>query len=432
MIQVNRRTRWIRVVLSCAVGLLALVATADLVRRMVRGVEGRQRVLAPRTAPSLPQQPPGKRFAARTLRWLTPPWRRPRLSAVELARAVRVPTQAATIQRAVAQVAEGGYVLVAPGRYRENLVLGGKSVIVIGLGGPRRTTIDGGGKGPVVVFEPGGKAPSVLTGFRLAGGLGRVDHRFDPDHRQGGGIYVRRAAPVISWNLIEGNRGDNGGGITCVDDARPVIHSNMIRGNRAHKGGGIRASNASPVIMNNVISGNRASRLGGGIYWRQRSAPYVVGNTILGNRAREQGGGVFGSNVPSPGCRVVLVNNLIVNNQAPLGSALAVNLAPTEVELRNNLIGGGARAVYLAERGVRIRWSGSIRAPAGSVALAGFVPCSGFGGVGRAEPGWSRGTVYDFLGRPGAGARGAGGRTDVGAVEYVRGGRGEGGGYWGE
>jgi len=370
-------------------------------------------------AAAQPFQEPGELLPQEVLIWLAPPWE------CEVPRAgttvMRVPEDVPSIQEAIDRAAPGTHIVVAPGAYRENLVFHGKDVVVRSLAGPMRTTLDGGGKGAVVTFCSGEGPGAVLAGFRIRNGIGAADPEYEGEARQGGGIYVKGASPVIAWNIIEDNHGENGGGILCFDGARPIIASNLIRNNTATKGAGVRVSDASPLIVNCVLTGNRAARLGGGLYWRKTSRPEVVNNTIVDNEAGEFGGGVYCSGkLDGPGS-VVVANNIIMGNRAPEGPAITVGLRKTAVRLVNNVVEGGRDGVFLKTDATVAVWDPSNISGSADDSLQGCCPEPGFPGIDRGDPAWLRGVAFDFLGQPrqAGAAPGTAKPVDIGAVEYV-------------
>jgi len=326
--------------------------------------------------------------------WLAPPWRR----VIPTGKVIKVPGDVPSISEAIGVAPDGAEILVSPGRYRENLVIMCRDLVVRSEEGPRNTIIDGGGKGATLAIMPGESNRLVLTGFTITGGTGMLDPYYEGEKKQGGGIYIKGCSPVITWNVIENNTGQNGGGILCHDNANALIVSNLIRGNKADKGGGIRISNSSPVIMSCVIIGNSARKLGGGLYWRRTSIPHIANNTIIYNDAGTQGGGVFGSNLPKQRRWVVLANNIISGNKAPLGPSMAVNQSPTQVGLVANILEGGEESIYLAQRGVSVTWEKSNFQVNEPVASDGYNPAPDFPGHGMGIPEWSGPIRHDFLG----------------------------------
>jgi hypothetical protein len=87
------------------------------------------------------------------------------LAAPALAGTLAVPGTYPTIQAAVDAAGEGDTVLVSPGTYHENVVIG-VDLLLRSVGGPAVTVIDGGGLGDAVSALQG----SGVEGFTLTGG----------------------------------------------------------------------------------------------------------------------------------------------------------------------------------------------------------------------------------------------------------------------
>jgi len=181
---------------------------------------------------------------------------------------LRVPSQYKTIQAAADAAQEYDTILVAPGRYVENVVLR-KPLTLKSEAGPAVTTIDGARKDTVVSC---GYA-STIEGFTITNGLSAS---------RPGGIDAYEA--LIRDNVITRNEG--------------VV-------------GGIGPSGSGGRIEHNEITHNVATREGGGIGWPSSSCchVYVTDNLIAHNTSRGPGGGVrfgFGS----------LSRNVIAKNSA--------------------------------------------------------------------------------------------------------------------
>jgi hypothetical protein len=135
---------------------------------------------------------------------------------------INVPADQPTIQAPINAANNGDTVLVAPGKYVENINFGGKAITVTGSGGPSVTTIDGGAKGSVVTFNSSETASSKLNGFTITDGL--------QNGYWGGGIFIAGASPTITGNVITGNHAAVGIGI-YVNGGSPLIQNNTITGN---------------------------------------------------------------------------------------------------------------------------------------------------------------------------------------------------------
>ena len=211
-----------------------------------------------------------------------------------------------TIQAAIDAAKDFDTVLVAPGKYLENIYSSKGNVTVRSEQGPWSTIIDGCNAAPVVRIRYG-----VLEGFTLTNGVGGI-------HVQGG---------------------------------YSTIQNNIITRNRAPKGAGILAE-GHPTILDNIISDNTATSTasqegGGAIYWDKNGAPLVIRNLIAGNHAEGDGGGILGLN------RVTVSMNVIAQNTARRnGGGIAVNTWGPDL-IGNNIVhnvadrhGGGVYIEY--------------------------------------------------------------------------------------
>ena len=184
-----------------------------------------------------------------------------------------------TIQRGIMEAFDGDTILVADGTYVENLTFHGKAITVESVSSnPELCIIDGDRKDSVVTFRNSEGADSVLSGFTIQNGSG--------------GVYCYSSSPVISSNIIKGNRyyriysshssyQSNGGGICCYNSS-PVIDNNVIVENRS--GGGISCLySSSATVVNNTIVGNDK----GGISCSQDSFITVINSIFWGNMPQE-------------------------------------------------------------------------------------------------------------------------------------------------
>ena len=145
-----------------------------------------------------------------------------------------------------------------------------------------------------------------------------------------GPYYEGTAQLMCSDNFITGNAQ---GGIS-IDGGSPVVSHNVITGNRANYGAGVHCTGGSPAIFSNVIAGNTAFYQGGGV----RCEPdtnfppdaLIANNTIIGNYAVNDGGGVaaFAGK---------LINNIIAFNSSGIYFNSAGSFTPV---LRNNCVYG--------------------------------------------------------------------------------------------
>lgn len=232
-------------------------------------------------------------------------------------RLLRVPAQYPTIQAAIDSARSGDTILVAPGRYFENLNYRDKALVLESryalTRDPRdiaRTIIDGSrpadpDTGSVVIITSKTDGQPVLQGFTITGGTGTVwfDARNHRAYREGGGVLCEFVSPRILDNLITGNEAVQPG-----------------HGSRSAGGGGIRCGNGSPVIARNRIIGNRGTYGAGLVLYL--TAAEVRDNLI----ARNTGGTTFGGSgiwiagALTPRVPDVLAGNIIADNVARSGA----------------------------------------------------------------------------------------------------------------
>ena len=168
-----------------------------------------------------------------------------------------------TVGAALERAGAGDTVRVAPGVYRERLVIR-RAAILIGEGGP---VLDGGGEGHVV----DARAPLAIRGFVVRNSGSRPD-------REDAGIVVRGATARIEDNRIE----DVLYGIYLKEAPGSLVRGNRIRGKRLpleRRGDGIRLwYSPGTRILGNVVRDTRDVVL----YFSDRLV--VRGNSIRDGR----------------------------------------------------------------------------------------------------------------------------------------------------
>jgi hypothetical protein len=271
------------------------------------------------------------------------------------ARVIHVPGEMPTVQAAIDAAVDGDTVLVAPGTYRENLVLA-KTITLASLYHTTgdaayigQTILDGGG-GSFVISVDGCVGPATtVVGFTLQnanegvttnGGFNLLNNRIT---NTSDGVACESCRIVARGNVLEGNQDD---GFDSDGTSAATVEGNIIRNNgddgieiRLHPYEG---PTLKITFRNNIISGHPED----GIQMIDHAGPssrvfYIEGNLIQGNAMvglgmMGDGNGAedfSGAAIPDP---IYLTNNTFVgNDHAVTGGA--------NVRARNNIFAGATR-----------------------------------------------------------------------------------------
>ena len=266
---------------------------------------------------------------------------------------IYVPSQCASIQKAIDLANDSDQIIVEPGIYKENLMIT-KAICLYSkfmLNGDTsyisKTIIDGNLIGSVITIKSMNGKECTVSGFTithgysknlyydkgltLGGGSGvyiesscpKLEHLRIVDNKSpydGGGAYIKGpASPVFNNIEFIGNVADRNGGAFYCYNASPSFDNCMFKHNTSgNSGGACFFSISSPVMYNCCFTQNMAGSNGGAInYYCNNSLPAIIGNvTIVNNTASGKGGGIYFTGLSSSGCPdVVIANSVIWNNK---------------------------------------------------------------------------------------------------------------------
>jgi len=154
---------------------------------------------------------------------------------------------------------------------------------------------------------------------------------------------------VIVRSVVSDNEGFRGGGVFNAGSL--IMFSTTVDGNTAEEGGGIYAFDAARFggdlwisnlglleVAGSTISNNTAQR-GAGIYSiALRTAAW--NSTFSGNAASEEGGALYLGGTTLGASTIYLTQNTIVDNTAPVGSALVASGETPSLRLAGNVLSG--------------------------------------------------------------------------------------------
>jgi hypothetical protein len=238
-----------------------------------------------------------------------------------------------TIQAAIDDSSDGDIIIVAEGRYFENINFNGRNITLTSTDPCNpdvvaATIIDGNQNGSVVTFNRGEDANCVLNGFTITNG--NAEH--------GGGMLNFESSPTITNCIFSNNSADFGGGMYnegspwSESNSNPTLTDCAFIGNSAERGGGMYNMGGSPTLTNCIFTDNSAigerSR-GAGMYSRE-SSPTLTNCTFSSNSAEQAGGGMFIGNYLGGQDTQILNNCAFSNNSAEFGGGMFnFNSSPT-------------------------------------------------------------------------------------------------------
>ena len=135
---------------------------------------------------------------------------------------INVPEDYETIQEAIDRSRNDDTVLVAPGRYVENITISHKSITLLGNpDDPNEVIIDGDSSDTVLLLSS--NATCEIRGFTIQNGVG--------PRGLGGGIRIQHCDPYIADCIIRNNYTEGFGSAIYASNSSPVIENCLITEN---------------------------------------------------------------------------------------------------------------------------------------------------------------------------------------------------------
>lgn len=268
----------------------------------------------------------------------------------------RIPADFPTLQAGIDRIQAAGVLELAPGTYRENVLISNRKVRLTSTAGADQTLLEGRYYAPVLRVQgaevdlqgltiTGGSA-NIAGGLAMTSSVGQLQEVVITGNTalEAGGVYLRNSSPtfidcVISANstpdgtgsggglaldhssptfvgtLIEDNETDyQGGGLALTNGSHPTFYGCMLQGNRATgpygEGGAIHAIESSVTLTYSLISSNAAEQSGGGIHLENLSTAHLTQSVLEDNVTTGNGGGmrVVEGDVSLEYCRIT--NNI--------------------------------------------------------------------------------------------------------------------------
>ncbi|MGI4827309.1 MAG: Ig-like domain repeat protein [Janthinobacterium lividum] len=257
------------------------------------------------------------------------------------------------IQGAIYAAHSGDTILVAPGTYYVNLVVGNTTVTLRSMNGPAQTILDGGSKDQVL--KAGNSGSNVLTVDAFT-----IQHGAEPGTTPAlGGVYVS-GNTVLTNNIIQNNYGYPvylyHGYATILNNSISSISPTCSIYDQPGLIVETDSTNMPSTVSGNTITGDGTTCSGSGISIYAVSAPVTVENNLVTGTAL----GIDADDASAPPAGVILLirQNLLVANLGG-GILLDVLFSPatpgqgpvttvvTQNTLRNNLICGRPPANFI-------------------------------------------------------------------------------------
>jgi hypothetical protein len=267
------------------------------------------------------------------------------LSSAAAASTINVPADYPTIQAAINAAVNGDTIKVANGTYNEHINLLGKQITLQGQS-PFTTILDGNGTGgSMVTMNSGETAATLVTGFLIREGNGRLIGT----KRYGGGVYIAGGSdPTLIDCRIGFNTADYGAGL-FVDVGSDILVQDCLLANNVtatsgHGGGAYLAGTVT--FDNNRVAENTATvGFGGGVYVKNSTTTFT-NNQFDTNIAWYGGGLHVQGGSPTITDNLFETNSVVVNPTNGEGAGLSIVAGATpwvsNNEIRLNVAHSGA------------------------------------------------------------------------------------------
>lgn len=238
------------------------------------------------------------------------------LPAMAFSTTIIVPDDYATIQAAIDAAVDGDTVLVKPGTYVENIDFKGKAIILTSVKGAAATAIDGNQAGSVVTCQSGEDDGSLLDGFTIKNGTGKVSGGV----HYGGGMYIdNNSSPTIQGCVFSKNWAFWGGGLYCETSNPTVVNCTFTENTASYSCGGMYNQESDSVVVNCVFAGNTADLDSGGMHNEYGCSPTVTNCLFIGNQSKRDGGGMANAWQ----CDTTVINCMFIGNNTNSGGGMA-------------------------------------------------------------------------------------------------------------
>ena len=235
-----------------------------------------------------------------------------------------VPSQHTTIASALAAARSGDKIFVSAGTYKENLKWpSADGIELIGLDGPTRCILDGGGTSRVIEMQGKHTRATRIEGFTITGGTMKTTRNY------GAGIHVNGGSPLLRDLIVRGNLGDGpnwnyGGGLYVTGSgARPRIEfcrfeNNVLQNGSWNYGAGVFSDSSSSVEIvachfenNRNLQGSRG--YGGAVYIRGSARVSLISSSVFTKNLCQTGSWNHGGAVHVAGVAYVIGNSFVAN-----------------------------------------------------------------------------------------------------------------------